>query len=699
MLALIGITFFNLIIFIHITIKRRKKDRQNDQDISMLRRNVAFQEKLINGNATDLKLKINEKGFELLKLIENQENKVKASFDKAASHANSISKKLSETSEELSLEIKSIRNLLQELKEESSSKAEGHDKIIGDLEKKIETVISDYKELRWQVKNLTEIEEDSKRLNENIDESQQEALIEAIVSKINANRESHKTEEKHGDLTKIVDENTSEDSFESSDEVDETAEVLRDEMSSSGDKIYNKNGLKQQNTSIKPESAEDTASKQIFYGNGISLDEEQAKALDCMENTNGNYFITGKAGTGKSFLLRIFQSLTKKIILRVAPTGIAALNIDGVTIHSAFGFKNLSNQNIETLNKDTLSLSSDKALVLKNMDVLIIDEISMVRADIFDKMDKILRIVCQKEDLPFGGKQVLVFGDLFQLPPIADRNEEKYLKDKYGGIFFFNSDSYKNSNFSYIELRTNHRQKGDQKFFEILNKIREGTMTDADIDLVNERYSKNNDDLRRIIRLYPKRSLADRVNEDELNKIWGNERVYNAQVTYSKYTDLVKSYENNFQISAALRLKIGAMVMMTRNDPERRWVNGTLGIINKLGENTIFVQINGYTYEIGRSEFEMSEAVYENGKIMYNPIFKVKQFPMMLAYAITIHKSQGSTYQQIACDPSDCFAPGQAYVALSRCVDLKGIHLLKKLGSADIKVDSQIREFYLNNNK
>lgn len=695
MLTLFGLIFLNLIISIYLIINGRKKDRQNEINISSIRNCVIAQEKQINSIVAELTTKINNISFELSKTIKSIEDNVKKSFEKAASHVNSINQDLISSKKALNDEINGIGTLLQELKIESDNKSKEYNKIIGDIENKISSIIIDYNELKWQIENLTKIEEDSKRLNEDIDDSQQEALIEAIVNEINANKDNIETEQKDNDLPEIIYGVAPKSTLKAADENVEADKNYQEKTSSREEEVLNKNSLSEQITSVEPESK--SASKQRFYGDGVSLDEEQAKALDCIENTTGNYFITGKAGTGKSFLLKIFQTLTKKTILKVAPTGIAALNIDGVTMHSAFGYDNLTNISLDSLDEKTLTLSPNKKLVLKNIDTLIIDEISMVRADIFDKMDKILRIICQKENLPFGGKQVLVFGDLFQLPPIANKTEEKYLKHKYGGIFFFNSDSYKNSNFSYIELRTNHRQKGDQVFFDILNKIREGTMTDADINLVNGRYVEDNNNLRRVIKLYPKRSLADRVNEDALNKIWGDERVYNAEVTFKKYADQNLSIENNFQISATLKLKIGAMVMMTRNDVGHRWVNGTLGIVEKFGDNTIFVQINGNTYEIYRVEFEMNEAKYENGNITYTPVFKAKQFPMVLAYAITIHKSQGSTYQQIACDPSDCFAPGQAYVALSRCVDLNGVHLLKKLNSTDIKVNNQVKEFYLSN--
>lgn len=709
--VLFGIVFVNLIVSVCLISKRREKDRQtraklsalrktlgeqevriskDEADLATLRGEVRAQEERARKSASEIFLEINRKSAELSEKINVLEEKVRKSFENAASHVTGIDKKLNESSEALQGEINAIKDLLQEQRENGAAEAEAYSRAIDGIQSKIEAIVADYKELRRQIENVTKIEEDSRRLNDDVDEAQQASLIEAIVSKIKADKEAQSAEPKEGGVSLTAVEESTSDDLAVSDGGDEREHLPKEAeaVASNGDHLSPAKAA-------EADADGESEVRLIPYGNGISLDEEQARALDCMENTAGNYFITGKAGTGKSFLLKVFQSLTQKTILKVAPTGIAALNIEGVTIHSAFGYRNLSNQSIENLTEDTISLSPNKRLVLKNMDVLIIDEISMVSADIFDKIDKILRIVCKKEDRPFGGKQVLVFGDLFQLPPVVGREEEKYLKNKYGGIFFFDSAAYKNSGFSYVELRTNHRQKSDRKFFEILNKIREGSVTADDIALINERYVEDPDDLRRVIKLYPKKSLADRVNEDELKKILGEERVYSAEITYNGNTDQTPSLENNFQISTDLKLKIGAMVMMTRNDPSYRWVNGTLGIVEKFGADTVFVRINGVSYEINKADFEMNEATYKDGSITYKPILKVVQFPMILAYAITIHKSQGSTYQQIACDPSDCFAPGQAYVALSRCVDLQGVHLLKRLGRADVKVDSRVREFYL----
>lgn len=430
----------------------------------------------------------------------------------------------------------------------------------------------------------------------------------------------------------------------------------------------------------------------------IEMDSEQKAAYSQMEITNENFFITGKAGTGKSFLLEMFAKGTKKKVLRLAPTGVSALNIDGATIHSVFGFHNLENLEVDEIKVETLKLSPGKKLVLKEVDTIILDEISMVRADTFDKINRILQIV-NNSSLLFGGKQMLLFGDVFQLPPIASKNEMIYLRERYGNIFFFDSDSYKAGSFNFIELITNHRQQGDKEFFDILNRIREGNIKREDFSRINSRVVEDSVDLRRITRLYPKRQDADTVNQEELEKIPAKEYTFSAIIEINKSNNQNLNLENCFQVSTHLRLKKGALVMLTKNDPGHRWVNGTLGIVSKIDDAHIFVTIKGIEYEIKPEAFEQREAFYKNSKIEYEVVLGIVQYPLVLAYAITIHKSQGSTYPRIVCDPHDCFAPGQAYVALSRCESLNGLNLLRPLTGARIKVDSHVKEFYLNYSK
>lgn len=427
------------------------------------------------------------------------------------------------------------------------------------------------------------------------------------------------------------------------------------------------------------------------------LDDEQLSAYTEMNNSNSNIFITGKAGTGKSYLLRNFVKNTDKNVLVLAPTGVAALNVGGVTIHSAFGWHNLNELNIDEITADSLySLNNDKRHILRKSQTVIIDEISMVRADVFEKIDKIFRILNNK-DLPFGGKQIIVFGDLFQLPPIAKGKERDYLNDTFGGIYFFNSNAYKNGSFKFIELVTNHRQKTDKVFFDILNNIREGTVSDADLKTLNKRIVPNEDTLdKTIIRLFPKKEKARSINNKELDNI--NEKEYRFTWSVEQKKPLtakqVNDALNDMPVSETLCIKKGAVVMLVNNDVNGRWVNGTLAIVGDIHDNYIEVIKDGKIYMVGKASFEYNEPVYKDGKIKYETVLEVTQFPLILAYAITIHKSQGMTYQQIAVDVSKSFAPGQVYVALSRCVNMDGLNLLSAVKKENLAVEPDVLNFY-----
>lgn len=414
----------------------------------------------------------------------------------------------------------------------------------------------------------------------------------------------------------------------------------------------------------------------------LKLSDEQKVIYEIMENSNNNMFITGKAGTGKSYLLRFFRTNTKKNTLYTAPTGIAALNINGVTLHSAFGFRNLIEEN-------DIRLSTNQREIFKKLDTLIIDEISMVRVDIFQQIDKILRIA-NENTLPFGGKQVILFGDVFQLPPISDRETTQYLTNKYGDIFFFNSYAFKKGNFLFKELNQIHRQT-DKQFIEILNNIREGKISEEEINILNTHYTDTVP--RRVIQVVPKKNISHQINTNNLAIINSKEYTYNAQITQGE--EYVK--ETDYQCDFDLRLKVGALVMMIANDIEhKRWVNGTLGIISSLTPNSIKVTIDGVEYDIDRYNFIKYKCTYNRikQKLEYEIESCVKQFPIILAYAITIHKSQGMTYQQIACDLKECFAPGQSYVALSRCANFDKLYLTSKIDEKAIMVNNTIINFY-----
>ena len=429
------------------------------------------------------------------------------------------------------------------------------------------------------------------------------------------------------------------------------------------------------------------------------LDEEQEFARNYMENTNENVFVTGKAGTGKSFLLDAFMVTTGKNPIVLAPTGIAALNVKGATIHSVFGGDNLK-LDVEDISDSTIKIKDELWYLLEQVNTIIIDEISMVRADTFEKIDRILKIINRSEK-PFGGKQMIVFGDLFQLPPIASKEEQEYLQDKFGGIFFFHSNAYKNGRFKFIELTHNHRQKEDAVFFEILNRIREGAPTKDDIARLNTKYNPNESVYDRYIAIFPNKEDAAQENKNHLSQIDSTQFIYEAKIILDKKAgriindDFIKSVEKNFPFNFKLSLKLGATVMMVANDPEKRWVNGTVGIVKELSKDRIIVSFDeGKNFEIHPKEFEQQKIRYKNGKISYETVLSIMQYPVVPAYAITIHKSQGQTYKNVTCDVKKCFADGQAYVALSRCSSLEGLHLKNRVTPASIRVNREVLEFY-----
>lgn len=529
----------------------------------------------------------------------------------------------------------------------------------------LEQINAENKKLRKKIEFFSEIESDSRQLNETENIDAREALIQQALSEILKSKDysiREKIEKENIDI------------------------AGKDEEKSLGEKTVE--------THVMEEVAKEADRDHPISGLGI-LDEEQNKAFLMMEYSQENIFITGKAGTGKSFLLEIFERATQKKTIKLAPTGIAALNIDGVTLHSAFGFNNLVSLNVEDISQSTLRIKSEKRMILKNVDAIIIDEISMVRADTFEKIDKILRII-NENDKSFGGKQMLIFGDLFQLPPVAKNQEIKYLTDRYGGIYFFHSDAYKKGNFNFFELSLNHRQKDDSLYFEVLNRIREGKTTSDDINALNMRLVKNSEELRRVLTLFPRKADAEMVNKEELEKIEAKEYSYDAKIIFNKKTQQTPNLDSIFPIVNVLKLKRGALIMLVANDEGKRWVNGTLGIVSSLSEDEIKVSVDGRVYDVTRVTFTEKEAVYKNGRIEYEDVLKVEQFPVILAYAITIHKSQGMTYKRVACNISACFASGQAYVALSRCSSLEGLYLLDKVTTDITKVDNVVKEFYLN---
>lgn len=423
----------------------------------------------------------------------------------------------------------------------------------------------------------------------------------------------------------------------------------------------------------------------------IDLNPQFQKALDLMENDSRSLFITGKAGTGKSTLLDYFRSITKKKVVVLAPTGVAALNVLGETIHSFFKFK----PDI-TLHK-IKRLSSKKAKIYKALDAIIIDEVSMVRADILDCADKFLRLNGKKSQLAFGGAQMIFIGDLYQLPPVVTGKEREVFKKQYNNAYFFEAEVMKDFSFEFVELETVYRQK-DEKFIELLNAIRNNSVTEEHFAMLNKRAEiemplKNSGFC---IYLTTTNKTAAEINKQRLNELKTKIYSYKAEII-GNFQD--SSYPADYELDVAVE----SQVMLLNNDARGRWVNGSLGSVKEIRYDkkkemdVIYVEFSGgsieeilpVTWEI--FHFSFNE---ENNEITTEVIGSFAQYPLKLAWAITIHKSQGKTFDKVIIDIGNgAFACGQTYVALSRCTSFEGIFLKKPIRSSDIRMDFNIVKF------
>ena len=420
----------------------------------------------------------------------------------------------------------------------------------------------------------------------------------------------------------------------------------------------------------------------------MTLTPEFERALDLLENTKQNVFISGKAGTGKSTFLEYFRKNTKKNVAVVAPTGVAALNVRGQTIHSFFGIRT------GLIDVGTLKPSRNKKL-LGNIDLLIIDEISMVRADLFDAVEKTLRANNDKS-MPFGGVQICVIGDLFQLPPVLTNDEKDAYNLVYTSPFFFASPNYMAADFELIKFDTVFRQK-DSEFVQTLNKIRIGRKTPDILSYINKRHTAEFDFEQTPITLASTNKIADELNVQELKSLAGKAHKFKGELAgrFSVERGRLPSPEK-------LELKIGAQVMFTRNDNvKKRWVNGTIGTVTFVDDENIEVTIfkadgkkRSYALEQEKwvnYEYEFNE---KTNKLEQKEVGSYTQYPLMLAWAVTIHKSQGKTLEHVIIDLGrGAFAPGQVYVALSRCKSYENLILKQPIRARDIWCDSSILDF------
>lgn len=420
----------------------------------------------------------------------------------------------------------------------------------------------------------------------------------------------------------------------------------------------------------------------------MNFSKQSLYALDLLENTDKNLFITGRAGTGKSTLLKHFVINTKKKFVILAPTGVAAINVAGQTIHSFFSFHpGITEEEVRKM----AGRWRDKNIFLK-LQLIIIDEISMVRADLLDFIDIFLRTI-RKNDEPFGGVQIAMFGDLFQLPPVLTNQEKGNFLMFYESPYFFSSNVMRTMrDFEIIELQDIYRQN-DEEFIQILNAIRENNFDEELISKLNSRIVTDDQDFTNFIYLTPTNDVVEKINTRKLAQIESEEVKFEGKIK-GRFDEKILPTENK------LSLKKGARVMFLNNDQDDRWVNGTVGTIteiNELGKN-VTVQIdNGPEVEVGQFTWTNYDSVYNNANnsIERKEIGSFSQFPLKLAWAITIHKSQGKTFDRVYLDLGNgAFAHGQTYVALSRCTSLEGLVLRREVLASDLITDDVVRKFF-----
>ena len=413
-----------------------------------------------------------------------------------------------------------------------------------------------------------------------------------------------------------------------------------------------------------------------------SLSDEQMAIYHALEHTNTHAFITGKAGTGKSVLLRYFASHTKKVVVKAAPTGIAALSIQGQTIHSLFRLP------MGLIDPRSIKVSAETQDILRHVDAVIIDEISMVRADVVDAIDKILRIA-KASPTPFGGAQIIAFGDVYQLPPVVVGTQlQSYFSTTYGGAYFFNAHAWGKTEMTTYELQAVFRQS-DEGFRDMLNMIRDGSYTKETLDTLATRVISPAAAPTDVVTLTSTNKAAQHINEARLAVLRGKTKTYTATTTGYMPAGTVPADEK-------LSLRVGAQVIFIKNDADGNWVNGTTGIITCLKKDSVRVACGKTVHDVVPSTWEQSNYVYNEALdgIRQELAGTFTQFPLKLAWAITIHKSQGLSYDRVVVDlRRGAFAHGQTYVALSRCRSLEGLYLLGSIQPQDILIDPIVTKF------
>ena len=426
---------------------------------------------------------------------------------------------------------------------------------------------------------------------------------------------------------------------------------------------------------------------------------EWQQALQIIQYTRRSLFLTGKAGTGKSTFLRHIAETTKKKHVILAPTGIAAINAGGQTLHSFFKLPfhpllpNDSSYSIRNIRK-TLKYSGELTKLLRELELIIIDEISMVRADIIDFIDKVLRIYCRNMREPFGGKQLLLVGDIFQLEPVIKEDEWRLMQPFYASAYFFAAKVWQEMQLVSIELRKVYRQS-DSQFIGLLDRIRQNHATDADLQSINARVNQCSKQKENgfEITLATRRDTVDYINDLHLSELEGDSTIFKGHIKGD-------FPETSLPAPMELEIKPGAQVIFIKNDKEKRWVNGTLGVVIYIDEGEGIITVvdeDGHEYDVEREVWENMRYTFneKEQKIEEEMLGSFIQFPLRLAWAITVHKSQGLTFRHVKIDFSGggAFAGGQTYVALSRCTSLEGITLESPIRRSDIFVRAEVVAF------
>ena len=433
-------------------------------------------------------------------------------------------------------------------------------------------------------------------------------------------------------------------------------------------------------------------------------------AADFINYTNRSVFLTGKAGTGKTTFLKYIRQHSIKQMAVVAPTGVAAINAGGVTIHSFFqlpftpyipeskGFRN--NENNNSIDRHhligRLKITSERRKIFQQLELLIIDEISMVRADVLDAIDVVLRHFRNRHEEEFGGVQMLLIGDMFQLPPVVKDEEWSILSPYYTSPYFFSSKVMHHREPAYVELNKIYRQS-DERFINVLNQVRNNELDENGYEILHQHFNPSfqNKKEEGFITLTTHNYKADSINADELAKL--------SSKLYSFKADVLQEFsEKSYPADVNLQLKVGSQVMFIKNDLEKakRFFNGKIGVIEKIEEDKIFVQCKDEQEPIEVKKYKWENIRYtlnkQTQKVEEDIIGSFTQYPLRLAWAITIHKSQGLTFEKAIIDAGQAFAPGQVYVALSRCTSLQGMVLLSKITQSSLYSDERIINFSQN---